>query len=59
VKYRNSLVHGDVTARISSWGKLAQDIETLDYAALAHTTTVAMVETVADHFGLVRPAWAS
>lgn len=59
IKYRNALVHGRITAKIPSWGKLAQEVETAHYAALAHTTTTAMVKTVAAHLDFATPAWAS
>ena len=59
IQYRNALVHGAITAKIASWGRLAQDVETTDYAALAQTTTIGMVKVVAAHFDFTTPAWAA
>lgn len=59
LKYRNALVHGSITAKIPGWGKLAQEVETVQYATLARTTTTEMVKMVAAHFGLPVPAWAA
>jgi hypothetical protein len=58
-EYRNFLVHGKIEEPIrSSWGKLAQDIETVEYAELALRTVSEMSKTVARHFGYEMPEWA-
>jgi hypothetical protein len=58
-EYRNFLVHGKISEPIrSSWGKLAQEIETLEYAELAQSTVSEMINMVARHFGYSLPAWA-
>jgi hypothetical protein len=57
-EYRNFLVHGKISEPIrSSWGKLAQEIETVEYAALARITVSEMINMVAGHFGYSIPAW--
>lgn len=56
-KYRNALVHGKITEKIPSWGKLAQDIETIDHAELAQQTISEMIKSVAPHFGFDLPTW--
>jgi hypothetical protein len=58
-EYRNLLVHGKIEEPIrSSWGKLAQDIETIEYAELSQRTVSEMITLVAQHFGHEIPAWA-
>lgn len=57
-EYRNLLVHGKIEEPIrSSWGKLAQDIETIEYAELSRSTVSEMIKLVAQHFGDDIPAW--
>ncbi len=59
-EYRNCLVHGKISEPIrSSWGKLAQDVETISDAGLAHQTVRKMVKVVALHFGYAIPTWAA
>jgi hypothetical protein len=58
-EYRNFLVHGEILEPIrSSWGKLAQEIETLEYAELAQSTVSEMINMVVRHFGYSLSAWA-
>jgi hypothetical protein len=58
-EYRNFLEHGKISEPIrSSWRKLAQEIETLEYAELAQSTVSEMINMVARHFGYSLPAWA-
>jgi hypothetical protein len=57
-EYRNFLVHGIISDPIrSSWGKLAQEIETVEYAELAQSTVSEMINMLARHFGYNIPAW--
>jgi hypothetical protein len=57
-KYRNFLVHGKITEPIPGWGELlAQDVETVDSAALAQRTVSAMLKVVSSHFGIGPPTW--
>ena len=56
-KYRNALLHGKITENIPSWGKLAQDVETIDGAELAQRTVSEMVKAVARHFGFPIRTW--
>ena len=56
-QYRNALVHGNITEKIPSWGKLAQDVETIDNAELAQGTILQMIKVVAAHFGFNVPTW--
>jgi hypothetical protein len=57
-EYRNFLVHGKISEPIrSTWGKLAQEIETVEYAQLARRTVSEMNNMVAQHFGYDIPAW--
>jgi len=59
-EYRNLLVHGKISEPIrASWGKLAQEIETVECAELAHRTVSEMVNMVAQHFGCSSPAWCN
>ena len=58
MKYRNALVHGKITEMIPDLGKLAQELETLDQAQLAHATAAAMIKATAAHVGFAIPAWA-
>ena len=57
-EYRNALVHGKITERISGLGKLAQELEVIDQAQLAHATAAAMIKATAAHFGFDVAAWA-
>jgi len=56
-KYRNALLHGKITEKIPSWGKLAQDVETIEAAEFAQRTAAEMVKVVASHFGFAIPTW--
>ena len=57
-EYRNFLSHGKISEPIrSTWGKLAQEIETVEYAELARRTVSEMNNMVAQHFGYDIPAW--
>jgi hypothetical protein len=57
-EYRNFIVHGKISEPIrSSWGKLAQEIETVECAELARLTISEMINMVACHFGYSIPAW--
>lgn len=57
-EYRNFLVHGKISEPIrSSWGKLAQEIETIECAELSRRTVSDMIKMVAQHFGYDTPAW--
>lgn len=57
-EYRNSLVHGKIAEPIhSSWRKLAQEVETVEYAELSRRTVSDMITMVAQHFGYDIPAW--
>jgi len=57
-EYRNFLVHGKISEPIrSTWGKMAQEIETVEYAELARRTVSEMSNMVAQHFGYSIPAW--
>ncbi len=57
-EYRNFLVHGKISEPIrSSWGKLAQEIETVEYAELSRRTVSEMIKMVARHFGYDIPTW--
>lgn len=57
-QYRNALVHGQITKPIPSWGKLAQDVETIEDAKNAKATIAGMIRTVAGHFKFNVPTWA-
>jgi len=57
-KYRNSLMHGNISEEIPGWAKLlAQDVETVRSAELARRTVSAMLEMVSSHFGVPPPDW--
>jgi hypothetical protein len=57
-EYRNLLMHGKISEPIrSSWGKLAQEIETVEYAELARSTVSEMTKMVAERFGYTIPEW--
>lgn len=57
--YRNALTHGDITRHIPQWGKLAQDVETVDEAKLALKTTAELAKAAALHFGFDAPPWVT
>jgi hypothetical protein len=58
-EYRNILVHGKISEPIrSSWGKLAQEIETVECAELARRTVSEIINMVARHFCYSMPAWS-
>jgi hypothetical protein len=56
-QYRNSLLHGKITEPISSSGKLAQEVETIEDAELAMATIAGMINAVAGHFKFDVPTW--
>ena len=57
-EYRNFLVHGKISEPIrSSWGKLAQEIETVEYAELSVKAIAEMIKMVSQHFGYDIPDW--
>jgi hypothetical protein len=55
--YRNALVHGRISESIPSLGTLAQEVETVAQAQLAHAAAGAMIEATAAHFGFAAPTW--
>jgi hypothetical protein len=57
-QYRNALVHGKITEPIPSWGKLAQEVKTIEGVEHARATIAGMIKTVAGHFKFDVPTWA-